>query len=62
MLDHRKRARQLRVRANKCRGFAENTTSIKFSECYRLIAENYNILATVEEEFYERNLLLQTES
>jgi len=44
----------MRVRAAGCNEAAKTTTSAKFSKCYRLLAENYGILANLEEDYDER--------
>jgi hypothetical protein len=54
MIDHLARAREMRVRAAGCKEAAKATTSDRFSGCYRLLAENYGILANLEEEYDER--------
>jgi len=54
MPDHLARARELRLRATKCQISAKSTTSAKFSDCYRLLAEHYVSLATLEEDFVGR--------
>ena len=44
----------MRVRAAGCTEAAKTTASEKFSKCYRLLAENYGILANLEEDYNER--------
>lgn len=53
-MNHLARAREMRVRAAGCQQAAKATTSEKFSRCYRLLAENYGILANLEEDYNER--------
>ena len=53
-LDHSTRARELRRQAAKCQQAAKATASIKFGDCYRLLARNYVILAELEEDFVAR--------
>lgn len=53
-MNHLARAREMRVRAAGCNEAAKTTTSEKFSKCYRLLAENYGILANLEESYDER--------
>lgn len=50
MIDHLARAKEMRRRAEKCTLSSEHSKSKKFADCYRLLAENYEFLATVEEE------------
>jgi len=56
MVDHLVRAGAMRDRAKRCEAFASQTKSEKFADCYRLLSQNYNILATVEEEFFMREM------
>ena len=51
MLDHLARARELRRHAAKCQQAAKTSVSHKFGDCYRLLANNYVILAELEEDF-----------
>jgi hypothetical protein len=53
-MNHLARAREMRVMAAGCKEAAKATTSEKFSGCYRLLAENYGILANLEEDYNER--------
>ena len=46
----------MRDRAKRCEAFASQTKSEKFADCYRLPSQNYNILATVEEERFAREM------
>ncbi len=61
MLDHLARARELRRQAAKCQQAAKTSVSPKFGDCYRLLANNYVILAELEEDFVARanSVLLQ---
>ncbi len=59
MVDHLARAKEMRARAQKCQVAAEHSKSEKFADCYRLLAQNYDVLATVEEEFVAREILCQ---
>jgi hypothetical protein len=54
MLDHLARARELRRQAAKCQQAAKTSVSPKFGDCYRLLADNYVILAQLEEDFVAR--------
>jgi len=56
MVNHLARAEEMRDRAKQCQHTAGETKSEKFAECYRLLSQNYNILATVEEEFFAREM------
>jgi hypothetical protein len=56
MVDHLARAGEMRDRAKQCQTFASQTKSEKFANCYLLLEQNYNILATVEEEFFAREM------
>src|SRR5271167_272980 len=56
MVDHLVRAGAMRDRAKQCETFASQTKSEKFADCYRLLSQNYNILATVEEEYFTREM------
>lgn len=53
-MNHLARAKEMRARAAGCKESAKTTTSEKFSGCYRLLAENYDILAKLEEDYHER--------
>ncbi len=52
----------MRVRAQNCYASAEHSKSDKFADCYRLLARNYDILATIEEEFIAREILRQNKA
>ncbi len=54
MVDHLARANEMRARAKNCELSAKQSKSEKFAACYRLLVDNYNVLATVEEEFLAR--------
>jgi hypothetical protein len=56
MVDHLARAKEMRARARNCEVSAKQSKSEKFAECYRALADNYNILATIEEEFLAREI------
>jgi hypothetical protein len=56
MVNHLARAEEMRDRAKQCQHTAGQTKSEKFADCYRLLSQNYNILATVEEEFFTREM------
>ena len=56
MLSHSARAYEMRVRAVKSRASAKKTTSVMFAECYRLAAENYEVLAKLEQDFADRQM------
>ncbi|MGA7429549.1 MAG: hypothetical protein WBW35_03860, partial [Xanthobacteraceae bacterium] len=56
MVDHLVRAGAMRDRAKQCETSASQTKSEKFANCYRLLSQNYNILATVEEEHFTREM------
>jgi hypothetical protein len=56
MVNHLARAEEMRDRAKQCQEFASQTTSEKFADCYRLLSQNYAILATVEHEFFAREM------
>jgi hypothetical protein len=60
MVNHLTRAKELRIRATQYEISAKNTTSEKFGECYRLLAENFNVLAVLEEEFVQREIAART--
>jgi hypothetical protein len=62
MVDHLARAEELRVKAAQCQLSAKNTTSREFGHCYRLLAENYGILAKLEEEYVGRQISSQLEN
>jgi hypothetical protein len=44
----------MRARAENCELLAKQSKSEKFAACFRLLVDNYNTLATVEEEFLAR--------
>jgi len=48
MADHVAAAQRYRARAAKCEQSAKNTSSAKFSECYRVLAQHYLVLANLE--------------
>jgi hypothetical protein len=50
MADHIAAAQRYRARAAKCELSAKNTSSAKFGECYRLLAQHYLALANLEED------------
>ena len=50
MADHIAAAQRYRARAAKCELSAKNTSSEKFGECYRLLTQQYLVLANMEED------------
>jgi hypothetical protein len=54
MADHIATAQRYRARAAKCELSAKNTSSEKFGECYRLLAQHYVVLANLEEDCAHR--------
>ena len=50
MGDHIAAAQRYRARAAKCELFAKNTSSMGFGECYRLLAQQYLVLANLEDD------------
>jgi hypothetical protein len=50
MGDHIAAAQRYRARAAKCELSAKNTSSMRFGECYRLLAQQYLVLANLEED------------
>jgi hypothetical protein len=54
MADHLAAAQRYRARAAKCELSAKNTSSVKFGECYRLLAQQYLVLANLEEDCARR--------
>jgi len=54
MVDHLARARELRRHAAKYQESAKTSASAKFGDCYRLLAENYIVLAELEEDYVAR--------
>lgn len=54
MADHIATAQRYRARAAKCELSAKNTSSQKFGECYRLLAQHYLVLANLEEDCAHR--------
>jgi hypothetical protein len=54
MGDHIAAAQRYRARAAKCELFAKNTSSMGFGECYRLLAQQYLVLANLEEDCARR--------
>ncbi len=61
MVDHLAWAEGYRSRAAKCQLAAKNTTSVKFGECYELLAQYYDVLANLEEDFLRRQTAAQGE-
>jgi hypothetical protein len=56
MVDRLTHAKEMRVRAKKCQLSAKESKSEKFAECYRLLAQNYDMLASVDEKFLARQI------
>jgi hypothetical protein len=56
------RAKLLRDRATRCEISAKHSGSVRFGECYRLLAANYVVLAKLEEDFVARQIEALTES
>ena len=54
MADHIATAQRYRARAAKCELSAKNTSSEKFGECYRLLAQQYLVLDNMEEDCAHR--------
>jgi hypothetical protein len=54
MADHIAMAQRYRARAAKCELSAKATSSEKFGECYRLLAQHYLVLANLEEDCANR--------
>jgi hypothetical protein len=54
MADHIATAQRYRARAAKCELSAKATSSEKFGECYRLLAQHYRVLANLEEDCANR--------
>jgi hypothetical protein len=54
MADHIATAQRYRARAAKCELSAKHTSSEKFGECYRLLAQQYLVLANLEEDCAHR--------
>jgi hypothetical protein len=54
MADHIAAAQRYRARAAKCELSAKNTSSARFGECYRLLAQHYLTLANLEEDCAQR--------
>jgi hypothetical protein len=54
MADHIATAQRYRARAAKCELSAKSTSSVKFGECYRLLAKHYLVLANLEEDCAQR--------
>jgi hypothetical protein len=50
MSDHLASAQRYRDRAARCELSAKNTSSMEFGECYRLLAQHYLVLASLEED------------
>jgi hypothetical protein len=59
MVEHLAWAENYRNRAAKCRSAAENVSSARFANCYRLLADHYIVLADLEEDFARRAVALQ---
>lgn len=55
MADHIATAQKYRARAANCELSAKNTSSEKFAECYRLLAQHYLVLANLEEDCANRS-------
>ena len=55
MADHIATAQRYRARAAKCELSAKATSSAKFGECYRLLAQHYLVLANLEEDCARRS-------
>jgi hypothetical protein len=55
MVDHIATAQRYRARAAKCEISAKHTSSAKFGECYRLLAQHYLVLANLEEDCANRS-------
>ena len=58
MISHFLRAKEMRVRSEQCELSANQTTSEKFAECYRLLAENYKRLAALEQDYADREVAI----
>ncbi len=54
MIDHIATAQRYRARAANCELSARTTSSAKFGECYRLLAQHYLVLANLEEDCAHR--------
>ena len=54
MADHIAAAQRYRARAAKCELSARNSSSTKFGECYRQLAQHYLVLANLEEDCARR--------
>ena len=54
MADHIATAQRYRARAANCELSAKTTSSAKFGECYRLLAQHYLVLANLEEDCAHR--------
>lgn len=50
-MNHQVRAESLRRREAACESSAKETTSLKFRDCYRLLAKQYGMLAQMEEAY-----------
>jgi len=55
MADHIATAQRYRARAAKCEVSAKATSSAKFGECYRLLAQHFLVLANLEEDCAHRS-------
>ena len=62
MLDHLARAKVLRRRAEACEHSAQQTDSVEFGNCYRLLAQNFAILAGLEEDYAHRQVFSAIEN
>jgi hypothetical protein len=60
--EHLARATLFRDRAARCDLSARDSNSARFSECYRLLAANYVVLARLEEDFVARQIDALTEN
>jgi hypothetical protein len=56
MVDHLQWAQGYRNRAVKCQLSAKNTSSREFGDCYQLLSQYYNMLASLEEDFARRQM------
>ena len=59
MVDHLAWAEGYRNRAAKCRSAGTETSSVKFGDCYRLLADHYVLLAELEVDFARRAMAMQ---
>ncbi len=56
MVDHLAWAKGYRGRAARCLVAAKNSSSTEYSACYRQLAEYYEDLARIEEDFQAREI------